>query len=452
MKFEETELTDKPIFITLLTLSGPIIIGDAMHLLYNLIDTFWVGQLGAEFLAAISISFPLVFIVFSLGAGFSIAGMTLVSQYTGAEEFEKANLAAGQILIFSVIISSLLAILGLLYGQNLLRLMGAEPEVVEPAWQYFRIIVSGIPLIFCYFIFSSVLQGIGDTKTPMKIKISTVLINIIIDPLLIFGWFFFPELGIQGAALATVLSRLAASIVGIYFLFSGTKGIKLELRHLKTDFQVINKIIRIGFPAALGLSALSVAMAVLTSIVTAFGTYTLAAWGVANRILSIFRMPAKGINRAASVLVGQHLGADQPDQADISVFVGVSTISAFMLIGAIFIMFTASYLLIPFTDEIEVVKIGTEYLRIAVIAYIFLGIQDTMSGALRGAGRTGMQMLFQIFTLWLLQIPLTYSLANIVGMKETGIWWGILLAKILGCLTLFIWFKRGTWKQKVIEK
>ena len=445
------KLTSKPILSTLFLLSWPIMIGEGMQLMYNLADTFWVGQLGANELAAISLSFPLIFVMFSVGAGFSVAGTTLVSQHTGAGQTEKANRSAGQILLFSVLVSIFFSVVGLIFGKDLLRLMGAEPEVLAPAWEYFRIILFGAPLMFIYFIFSSVLQGVGDTKTPMKIKVGTVLINIVLDPFLIFGWWVFPQLGIAGAALATIISRLIAATIGLHILFTETKDIKLTLKDLKPDKKVIGKIIKIGSPAAIGVSALSIALTVMTYIVTGFGTYALAAWGVVSRITSLIRLPSQGLSRSTNVLVGQFLGDGKPEKAEESAWTGIKVVFSIMIILAFINLLFAPQIIKPFTDTAQVAEIAVKYSRIAGFAFALLGVQMVISGALKGAGKTFTQMFFRILTLWVMQIPFTYLLAHNLGWGTDGIWWGVFFAKLFGCLILLLWFKRGTWKQTVIE-
>ena len=451
MNIADDKLIDKPILPTIARLSWPIMVGESLQLMYNLADTFWVGRLGPEYLAAITVSFPLIFLFFSVGIGFSLAGIALVSQHTGAGNKDKANLVTGQVLLFAIITSISFSILGLLFGENLLALMGAEADILPHAWAYFRIITAGIPLMFVYFIFSSVLQGIGDTKTPMYLKLFTVGINIILDPFLIFGWSIFPDLGIAGAAVATIISRFFAFSIAIYVLFNGINGIKLHIHDLKPNWRIIKKIIRIGFPAAIGESGLAIAFSFLTSIVAGFGTVALAAFGVVNRITSIIRMPAMGIGRATSVLVGQHLGADQPDEAEKTSWLSAGIILLIMIIIAIIMLFAAPFLVNLFTDESEVIELGSYYLRIIGFGFAFLGVQMVLRGALSGAGKTVQQTFFNLMTLWVFQIPLSYIFAHYLGMEVIGIWWGIFTAKLLGMTIMAIWFKRGTWKSKVIE-
>lgn len=444
-------ITKKPILPTLFLLSWPIILGQGMQLMYNLADTFWVGNIGAQQLAAISVSFPLIFIILSIGAGFSIAGVTLVSQYTGAEKSKKANLAAGQILSFGVLLAIIFAGFGLFFGKDLLRMMGAKPEVLKPAWEYFQIILWGSPLMFMFFIFTSVMQGVGDSKTPMKIRIATVILNIVLDPFLIFGWWIFPELGIAGAAWATIFSRLIASSIGLFILFSETKKIKLSLSDLKPDKEILKKIIKIGSPSALGMSALSIAIAFMTSIVASFGTFALAVWGIVSRITSVIRLPSQGLSRATGVLVGQHLGADNPEKAEEAAWKAFGITFLFMSVLVIFLIFLAPQTARLFSQKNEVISIAVKALRITGFAYVFLGIQIVLSGALTGAGKTAKQMLFRVLTLWGLQIPISYYLSNQIGWGTDGIWWGILTANFLGCLIITIWFKKGTWKSAVIK-
>ncbi len=445
-------LTDRPIVPTLLYLSWPIIVGQFLQLSYNLADTFWVGKLGPVYLAAISISFPLIFVVFSVAAGFSISGVALVSQYTGANQKEKADLAAGQVVLIALGLSVVFSSLGLIFGQYLLRLVGAGDDVLPHAWAYFRIITGGIPLIFLYFIFTAVLEGVGDTITPMKIKVASVLFNIILDPFIIFGWGFFPAWGIQGAAIATVLTRFAGALVATYILVTGRKGLQIRLKHLIPDLEMIKKIFRIGVPSAVGMSAISTAMTVMTGIVAVYGTFTVAAWGVGTRIFSLFVMIAIGLSRGTAILVGQHLGAGQPEHAGRTAFVASIIVFVLMVSVAGVIWLFASEIMGLFSEETRVVEIGTGLLRIGSFGYAFLGVLMVLGGALQGAGKTMERTFFDILEVWVIQIPLALLLSRVLGMGKEGIWWAVFIAKVTGSVLIAIWVSRGTWKTKVIEE
>ncbi len=448
---EKENLINKPILPTLLRLSWPLMAAQLFQLFYNLADTFWVGQLGPGPLAAISVSFPLLFIVISLAGGFAISGVTLVSQYTGADSSEMANRAAGQVIGFSVFISLLFSIAGLVWGRDLLILIGAGPDIIEDAWNYFRIITAGIPLIFIFFVFAAVLEGTGDTVTPMKIKVLCVVFNIALDPFLIFGWGFFPELGISGAAYATIISRLGGTIIGIYLMFRGMKGLHLGLVHFLPQWRIIKRIVRIGIPAAIGTSTLAVALTFMTSIVARFGSYPLAAFGVGNRILALIRMPSMGMGRGTAILVGLHLGADQPEQAGRTAWTGAGFILTVMFSVAMILFMAAPDLMGFFSDDPEVLRDGTNYLRIGGFAYMFLAVQQVLGGALEGAGKTAAKTFFLIFNLWIIQVPFSYIFSTVFEWGIDGVWLGILVAKVLGVTAIMSWFVKGTWKQKVIE-
>ncbi len=443
-------VTQRPILPALAILSFPIIVGELMQLAYKLVDTLWVGRLGTEELAAMSFAFPIIFVVISLGAGFSISGSALVSQYTGAEQSDQANHAAGQVLIFGTSISTFLTILGLLYGRSALQMLGPEPEVLELAWAYFRILCAAIPLIFIYFIFQATYRAIGDTVTPMLIKLFSVGLNVILDPLLIFGIGPFPYLGITGAAWATVFSRLLATIIGLYLLFTSYRGgLHLQTHHLIPDFQVILKIIKIGAPAAASMTALALARTFMTGIVGSFGTATMAAWGVVNRVMSVFRLPAMGTSRATTILVGQHLGAHQVPRAEKTAWTSTAvTFGSLFALGLVGLL-VAPFIITIFDSTPDVVRIGTEYLRIAIFAYVFLGIQQVLCGGLRGAGNTVEDAAIRIITQWGMQIPFAYYLSSIFG--RIGIWWAVLLSYFLGAGLSIVWFRRGTWQETVID-
>ncbi len=443
------EVTEMPILEALKKLSLPIVVGQSMHMMYNIIDTLWVGRLGAEELAAISFSFPVIFTVFSLGAGFSISGSALVSQYRGARQRENANHAGGQVFVFATSIAMILGTVGFFNGESILHIMGAEPEVLPLAWSYFRIICAGIPLMFLYFVFEAVFRATGNTHTPMVIKIGTSLLNIILDPLLIFGIGPFPFLGIEGAAIATVVSRAIGAAIGLYLLFSGTREeIHIRPVHLIPDARMIRLVFAIGTPAALGLTAIALARAFMTGVVAGFGTYAVAAWGAGNRILTLLRMPAIGTSQATTILVGQHLGAGNVDRAEESAWKSAQVSFVLLMLAGSLVALNAPAVISIFNNHPEVVAVGTVFLRLGAFAYVALALQMVIGGALRGAGNTIEDTVLRVITQWVLQIPLAIYLSGVLGVN--GIWWAILLAFSTGALMSVLWFRRGTWKDTVI--
>ena len=449
-RFDNREkILNGSIIKTLFILAWPIMIGNTMQVVYNLADTFWLGKLGAQAVAALSIGFPIVFLLISIGGGITVAGTTLVAQYTGADDEENANLAAGQILIFVTSLAVILSIIGYIFNMNILQLMGAPKDIIYDAEAYLDILFAGIPFMFAFFIFSALLRGYGDTRTPMQMMIGSTLLNILLDPFLIFGWGFFPKLGVQGAAYATVFSRTVAGIIGIYILIKGNKGISLSKKTLKPDFKMIKKIIKIGLPSAGESSIMALGITVLMSIVSQFGTIVVAAYGIGSRILSVVIMPSQGFSRATTTMVGQNLGARKEDRAEVSAWISSAIILGILtLFGVITWIFPASIIAI-FNSDPEVIEVGVSFLRIVSLSFGFLGVRIVLGGSFRGAGNTVIAMILAIIVLWILRLPLAQVLANYLNLGTNGIWWSIFLSELIGAVVAAFWFNKGSWKEAI---
>lgn len=445
------DILNGPIAKNLFKLAWPVMIGNTMQVVYNLADTFWLGKLGAEAVAALSIGFPLIFFMISIGAGLTIAGTTLVAQYMGSGNKKMANKITGQIFTSVTFISIILAILGIQLNGKILQLMGAPENIFADSTAYLNIIFGGIPFMFAFFIFSALLRGYGDTKSPMKMMVFSTILNIIIDPFLIFGIGFIPKLGVRGAAFATVFSRAVAGLAGIYLLFSGRKGLTLTLKSLKPDFKEIKKIMKLGLPSAGEHSIVSLGMTVLMSIVSQFGTMAVAAFGIGSRILSVVMLPSRGFATATTTMVGQNLGAEQTDRAEKSAWVS-SGIILFLLttLAFLFNLFPKTIISI-FNTNPEVLKIGTSFLRIVGCSFGFLGVRFILGGSFRGAGNTVIAMIMAIIALWGIRLPLAQILGINLGWGTKGIWWGMFFSNFITAIIAAIWFKRGGWKEKAID-
>ncbi|TDX44380.1 putative MATE family efflux protein [Halanaerobium congolense] len=464
LDFEEEEIINSPqlgnrehiingpIVRTLFKLASPVMIGNTMQVVYNLADTFWLGKLGADSVAALSVGFPLVFLMISIGGGITVAGTTLVAQYMGSDNQKMANKITGQIFVFVMALSLVLATIGVLFNKNILHLMGAPAGILPDASSYLTIIFAGLPFMFSFFIFSALLRGYGDTKTPMKMVVFSAILNIILDPLLIFGVGFIPNLGVRGAAIATVFSRAVAGVIGIYILFTGKKGLVLSLDSLKPDFKEIKKILILGLPSAGEQSIVALGMTLLMSIVSQFGTIAVAAYGIGSRILSVVMLPTRGFATATTTMVGQNLGAEQSDRAEKSAWVSTGIILFLLtLLAFLFNLFPKAVISI-FNSNPEVIKIGTSFLRIVGFSFGFLGIRFILGGSFRGAGNTVIAMLLAIIALWGIRLPLAHYLSINLGWGTNGIWWGMFFSNFITSIIAVIWFKKGGWKEKAIEE
>lgn len=433
---------------TLFKLSWPIMVGNTMQVLYNLADTFWVGKLGADSVAAISVGFPLVFLLISIGGGMTIAGTTLVAQYTGSDNKKMADHVAGQIFSLVIFLSLIFGAAGFIFDRTILGWIGAPANIMEDAVAYLDIIFAGVAFMFIFFVFTALLRGVGDTKTPMKMMVFSTLFNIILDPFLILGWGFFPQLGVRGAAIATVLARALAGLYGVYLLFEGKKGIKLYAKNLIPDLEVQKRIIKLGTPSAAEQSIIALGMTFLMGIVSGFGTLAVAAYGIGNRILSVVMMPMRGLSMATTTMVGQTMGADDADRAEKIAWTAMGLTFSLMMAMILITQFFPAQIISVFNNNPEVVKIGVDFLKIVGLSFGFLGVRIVIGGSFRGAGNTVAAMVLAVVALWGFRVPLAKLLSEYFQMGTTGIWWGMFMSNLLSAIIGAIWFKKGSWKEK----
>lgn len=474
-------VTDGALAKPLLLLSAPIVASQMLNVGYNLADTYWVGRLGPDAVAALSYAWPIVFLMVSVGGGLTVAGTVLVAQNKGAGSFARSSHVAGQTLSFVTLVAVVFAAVGYALTPWLVSAIGATPGT-DPyvfAVQYTRIIFLGVAFMFWFFIFDALSRGWGDTKTPLYLMVISVALNVVIDPFLIlgfagnpvFGWLGlsgleatlhsltgFDGYGVTGAAIATVFSRGTAAAVGLYLLFSGRVGLEPSLDDLWPDPETISKILDIGAPTAAEQGLRGLGIAALTAIIALAGDDAVAAYGIVNRLSSLMFLPALGLARGTETVVGQNLGAEQVDRAKRAVYLsGALVVSIFAVVIALAYPFAegiVGFFLAAEGGEAtsNVIEIGAAYIAIAGPAYVFLGAFQIALGGFRGSGSTTLAMVFSIQELWLYRIPIAYVLLAWVGMGVTGVWYAVAISYVLSALTTCGWFLRGTWTDGVIER
>ena len=445
----------------MLELAWPIVVIQLLQVAYNLADTFWLGRLSANAVGALSLAFPLIFLMISVGGGFTTAGSILVAQYTGADSERSAGLVAGQTLWFVTALATVLGVVGFLSTDALLGVLPAGPEtaeyVIPLAADYMRIFFLGQPFLFGFFVFSSLMRGYGNTRTPMRVMAISVALNVVLDPLLIFGWSVFPAMGIEGAAIATIVSRGVATVMGVYILFFSQAGPEVTVADLSPDFGLVRKIVRIGVPSATEMSMSALAMLTLTAMVVSFTPPVVAAYGLGNRLVSLVFLPAMGLGRATNTMVGQNLGAKQYDRAQRAVKLAAWTAAGILFVVAIVAALLPEPIVAVFmrgdtADALETVALGAEYLRIRSVEFVFIGVLQVVLGAFRGSGKTTTAMALSMLALWIGRVPTVYVLAFVLDLGPTGIWIGMALGNVLGAIAAVGWFMRGTWRQTVIDE
>lgn len=442
-------LLEGPILKSLLALAIPIALANILQAAYQLIDAFWVGRLGGNAVAAVSVSTPIMFLTIGLGAGLAIAGSTLIAQNFGARDQEMVDHVAGQTLIMVVFVSIVLGAVGYVTAPMLLRLMGVAPEVFSGAVGFMRVSFVGLVFNFFFFMFQSIMRGVGEAKLPVYIVLGTVILNFLFDPPLIFGWGPIPAYGVMGAAMATVATQSLAAIVGLIVLLRGKHSVHLIWRDFVPDYSYIKRAFFLGLPASIEQSARALGLTVLTFLITSFGTLTVAAYGVGSTILQVVMIPAFGLSMAVSALVGQNIGAGNIDRAASIARLGAS-LGFWILSGMGVIAFFFAPQLVAFfvPGDTNVIAKGAVFLRTMALTWGFLGAQFSLTGVLRASGNMMTTMVLTLVSQWVLQFPLAYLLSKNTGLGDRGIWIAFPISNVAIALITMAVYARGDWKKK----
>lgn len=438
-------LTEGSILRSIVYLGIPTIATGFLQSAFNVIDMLFVGRLGPTALAAVSISGVVIALLITVAIAVSIGTLALVSRYWGAKHYRSAARVVGQSFYLSIFLSVLFGFGGWYLARPLLSLLGARNEVLELAVVYFRIISSGAWTIFIFVSFSAGLRGAGDAHTPFRVMALGVTLNIVLDPILIFGWLGAPALGVAGSAVATVFSRLIS--MGLIILLVVIKRSPLDLRGvLKTvQWKVMRRIFRIGFFSSLEMLVRSASMLALLRIVSPFGTAALAAYGIGARLRAMLLMPGIGLGYASGVLVGQNLGAASPKRARRTAW------SSLMIYELMLIPMIGLLLLFPdevigfFNRDPEVLAVGKEFIVYIALSFIFMAVTIILGRSLNGAGDTAGPMWITAVCLIFVCIPLAYLGSYRWGWGVGGVWLAILIATILQGLLIAFRFYRDGW-------
>lgn len=434
----------------LLILALPILAGNLLQSSYQFVDAYWVGKVGKEAVAAVSVSGPITFLIVALGTGFAMAGTILVAQYAGAGKKELVNHSAAQTLLLVVAISLLLSIIGFFAAEWILQSMGVAPEVMHYALPYLQTTFCSLIFTFIFSMFQSILRGVGEVNIPLYIILGTVLLNFVIDPMFILWFGPIPSMGPQGAAIATFLTQGISAGAGLWILFRGKYGIKLNRSDFKPDFWFIKKAFNLGFPSSLEMSVRALGFVLLTKLITSFGTDVLAAYGAGSNVNQFISIPLMGLSIATSTMIGQNLWARQLDRAQ-----EIAKISALISFGALSALWVLVYLFAPQLIQIfidgnnvnqEVIQIWSNFLKILALSLGFLWLQFSFTGVFRAAGNTVMAMVLGIISRFVLVIPLAYWLSKQTSLWVDGIWRSFPITTISMSIICFVIYKR--WKRK----
>ena len=441
-------LLEGPILPSLLKLAVPIVLANVLQSAYQLTDAFWVGRLGGAAVAAVSVSFPLIFLSIALGMGFGIAGSTLVAQYVGARDQRMVNHVAAQTLLMVALTSIVLGAIGFIAAPWILRAMGVAADVFPGALQFMRVSFVSLVVVFGFMMFQSVMRGVGQVMLPLFIVLATVLLNFLLDPLFILGWGPVPAFGVAGAAYATAGTQALAAVIGLGSLLSGRYGIHLKWADFTPDWVFVKRAFVLGFPASIEQSARGLGMTVMTFLIATFGTVAIAAYGVGTNVFMFVLIPAMGLSMATAALVGQHIGAGKIERA--THIAHLSSTIAFVALSAIGLgVYLGADAIVAFfvPSDPAVIAEGGQFLRVFAPSFGFLGLQLALIGVFRAAGKMVVTMMLALLSQWALQFPLAYILGKHTRYGLDGLWYAFPTATVLVTFVAVAWFFKGDWKQ-----
>lgn len=442
----DRDFTSDSIGKALFILSIPMVLEMIMESIFAVVDIFFVSKLGADAVATVGITESSMTIVYAIGMGLSTATTALVARRIGEKKPEKAGIAAFQAIISAFLVSVLISIPGVIFAKDFLLLMGASEEMAEAGYLYPAVMFGGNSVIMLLFIINSVFRSSGDAAVSMRVLVIGNLINIVLDPLLIFGIGPFPELGLKGAAVATTIGRGLAVCYQFYLLFRGHKRIRLEFHHLQIKLKVMMQLFRLSAGGILQYTIATSSWIALYRIISELGSDVMAGYTIAIRIIVFVLLPSWGLSNAASTLVGQNLGAKQPERAERTVWItAFANMVLLGMVGIVLILFPESFIRL-FIDDPDVVTNGVISLKIISYGFISYALGMVLTQGFNGSGDTVTPTKINLFCFWLFEIPLAYLLAIVLGMNIYGISIAIVAAESAMTLTAWYYFRKGKWK------
>lgn len=435
---------------SIILLAIPMVLEMVMESVFAVVDVFFVSRLGADAVATVGITESMITIVFAVALGLAMGTTAMVARRIGEGDREAACVAAMQAIWIGAAFTLLIGILGFVFAGDFLRLMGASPEILASGVGYTRILLTGCGTVMMLFLINAIFRGAGNAAIAMRVLWIANLINLVLDPCLIFGLGPFPEMGVAGAALATTIGRGVGVALQVWALTQGDGRIALAARHVLVRWDIIARLLRVSATGMLQYFIATASWVGMVRIIAMFGSPALAGYTIAIRVVIFTILPSWGLSNAAATLVGQNLGAGSPDRAEKSVWLSGFYNMLFLGLVSIAFIFLPEPIIRIFTEDAEVIRVGTECLRTIAYGYVAYAYGMVVVQAFNGAGDTLTPTLINLFCFWMLQIPLAYSLAVNFRFEYTGVFSAILIAETVMALTAIYLFRRGKWKTQTI--
>ncbi len=446
----EKDFTKIPLRKAIILLSIPMVLEMIMESVFALVDIYFVSRLGAQEVAVVGITESLMTIIYSIGIGLSVGTTALVSRRIGEKKHGEASKAAVHAIVAALIASIFFSVIGIVYAKDLLLLMGATPETVEMGYRYPMIMLGGNSVIMLLFVINAVFRSSGDAAISMRVLWMANILNIILDPLLIFGIGPFPELGVQGAAIATNIGRGTAVIYQLYLLFKGNHRIKVRIRDIRLRLTTIMKVVKLSV-GAIGQNIIATSSWIfLVWVITSLGESAVAGYTIAIRLIIFILLPSWGMANAAATLVGQNLGANEPARAEKAAW-AVGGVNMILLgLGSIIFISVPQLFIGFFIDKAVdpvVWQSGIDCLRVISYGFLFYALGMVMIQSINGAGDTSTPVWLNIIAFWMIEIPLAYILTNALGMGVKGVGFAIIISETILTIMAVYMFRKGKWKE-----
>jgi putative MATE family efflux protein len=442
--------TKGPIARNLLLLSWPMVIMEGIWVVSQIMDMMWVGRIGPDSIAGVGIANTFLALIYSVDMGIIVGVRAMIARYAGAGDIDGANHITAQAIIFALAWGSLVTLMGTFLAGPILSIFGAEAAVLREGTAYMRLMLAGWVFFEVLVIGLYAIQSAGDTVTPMLIESSMRVIHMAFCPFLVLGLWFFPKLGVTGAALSNVGAQTLGCIAIVWIVFGGKSRLKVGIKDLRFDPGTMWRLLKIGVPALMMNLQNALGSNLLMRLVVPFGTIAVAAQSLTSRVEMFLLVPGMGLGTGVGVMTGQNLGAGQPKRVSKTAWVAVGFVQAFMMVCCLVILLWAEEILSVFTPDRTVVELGAIFLRISTAGYVVTSIAQVMQSCVSGAGDTVPIMVISIAVIWAIQLPLAFLLSRVTGLGIYGIRWAMAGSTAFSTIAYLGYYLSGKWKTKKI--
>ncbi|WP_106793370.1 MATE family efflux transporter [Aquimarina sp. Aq78] len=444
---KEQEFTSGSIRRAVFMLSVPMVLEMMMESIFFLVDAYYVSSLGANAIATVGLTESVLTLVYAIAIGLSMGVTAIVARRVGEKDISGASQTAIQSILLGIVIAIIISAIGIVFPKEILGLMGAEPDLIADGYGYTQVLLGGNVTIMLLFLINAVFRGAGDASVAMRVLIFSNILNIILDPIFIFGFGPVPAFGVQGAAIATTIGRGSAVIFQLLILFYGWSKIKVAFKDIVFRAEIMLNLVKVSI-GGIGQFIIGTSSWVfLMRIMAEFGSEVLAGYTIAIRVLMFTLMPSWGMSNAAATLVGQNLGAAKPERAEQSVWKTGKYNAYFMAIVSIFYLLFAEAIIRIFSDEALIIEYGALSLRVIAAGYVFYAYGMVVIQSFNGAGDTKTPTVINFFCFWVFQLPFAYLAALVLDWGAMGVFLAITFAEVLIAVIGIIWFKKGKWKE-----